>query len=96
MKYTPQRQKEKRHFEQTVVNLVERLISPSGRLWTWAATGTARVSASFLQPLLRTQTEVPVQLVAGVLAMDEVAEPATDTSLATIESTTGFSEIRHG
>lgn len=49
-----------------------------------------------LQPLLRTQIQLPLQLRARFLAMDEVAEAAPDASFPAVEPAACFPEIRHG
>lgn len=66
------------------------------RLWARASAGTLIVLCCLLEPLLGAQRQVPVQLIAWVLAVDEIAEPAPHTALTTVKTTTGFPEVRHG
>lgn len=53
------------------------------------------ISASGPEPLLCAELDLPVELVAGVLAMDEVAEAAAHAALAAVEAAAGFAEVRH-
>src|SRR5690349_142119 len=47
------------------------------------------VAAAGLEPLLGAEGEVAVELLAGVLAVDEVAEAATDAAFARVEAAAG-------
>ena len=70
-----------------------RLVSPPCGFRTRAAAGTASITASLLQPLLRAESQLAVELGAGIFAMNEIAKSSTDTSFSTIETTTRFSKI---
>ena len=53
-------------------------------------------AAALLEPLLGAEHEVAVELVRGVLAVDEVAEAAADAALARVQAATGLAEIGDG
>lgn len=59
-------------------------VSPPRRLGARTATDAASVATPFLEPLLRAKANVPVQLIAGIFPVDEIAEPPSYTALATI------------
>lgn len=54
----------------------------------WLRAGRPRgaliIASALLEPLLSAESDVAVELVAGVLAVDEVAEAAADAALATV------------
>lgn len=57
---------------------------------------TPRVSTPLLQPLPRAHVELALKLRAGFLAVDEVAEAATDASFARVEAAARLAEVGHG
>jgi len=57
---------------------------------------TPLVTAPLAEPLLCAELDFAVQLGAGLLAMNEVAEATTDTALATVQSAARFSEVGDG
>lgn len=72
------------------------LKSPSGGLRRGRPGHAPLVPAAHLEPLLGAEREVPIELVAGVLAVDEVAEAATDAAFARVEAAAGFAEVGDG
>lgn len=52
--------------------------------------------AAGTQPLLGREHQFAIELFAGVLAVDEVAESTAHASLATIEPAARLAEVRHG
>jgi len=70
-------------------------LSISLSCWFWARTPTSAplISASQSQPFLGTQLQLPVQVIAWVFPVDEIAESSSHASFATIQSTAGFPEI---
>lgn len=70
-----------------------RLVSPPCGFGTRAATGAAGITTSLLQPLLRAESQLPVELGAGIFAMNEVAKSTAHTSFSAIQTTTSFSKI---
>lgn len=54
------------------------------------------IPASLLEPLLGAQRQVAVELVAGILAVDEVAETAAHAALAAVEPAAGLAEVGDG
>lgn len=69
---------------------------PSSRLRCRRSAGAPLIPATRLEPLLRAERELPVKLLAGVLAMDEVAEAAADAALARVEAAAGLAEVCDG
>lgn len=78
---SPQRHNE---YSTTKPSMNPHSVPPSSRLRTRTATDTAGIATAFLEPLLRAEAQLAIELRAGVFPMDEVAEPAADASLATI------------
>jgi hypothetical protein len=72
------------------------LVPPAGRLWARTAADAARISAALLEPLLGAQSQLAVKLGRRIFAMNEIAEPSSDTPFSAIETTTRFSEICNG
>lgn len=70
------------------------LVSLSRRLRTRTSTGTSLVASSHPQPLLRTQLQLPIQLITRILPVNEIAEASSNTSFSTIQPTASFAEIR--
>ena len=66
------------------------------RLRRRTATRTPLIPAPHPQPLLRTQLQLPLQLRARLLAMNEIAKPASHTPFAAVQPAARFSEIRDG
>lgn len=64
----------------TAATVVLLVTAPRG-LWGGRAGGGAFVAAAVLEPLLGAEGEVAVEVLGGVLAVDEVAEAAADTAL---------------
>ena len=56
----------------------------------------AFVAAAHLEPLLGAEGELAVELLGGVLAVDEVAEAAADAALARVEAAAGLAEVGDG
>lgn len=54
------------------------------------------ISATLLEPLPRAHIHIPVQLGAGLLAMDEIAEAAADAALAGVEAAARLAEVGDG
>lgn len=71
-------------------------ISLLRRLRTRTPTHTPLIMPPLPQPLLRTQLQLPIQLRTRLLAMNEIAEPATHAPLTAVQPTTSFAEIGHG
>lgn len=71
---------------------------PPRRLRARTPSDAPLVPTTVLQPLLSAQRQVPVQLLARALAMDEVAEAAPAAPLAAVqaETTARFSEVGDG
>lgn len=67
-----------------------------GGLRRGCASDTAVVPSSHPQPLLGGQLQLAVEFGTGLLSVDKVAEATSDTSLAAVQSTTGFSKICDG
>lgn len=72
------------------------LESPSGRLWGGGPGGSLLVLAGHSEPLLGGEGEFAVELVAGVLAVDKVAEAAAHAALARIKAAAGFAKVGDG
>jgi hypothetical protein len=66
------------------------------RLRAWTPRQAALIPAALAQPLLGRQRELAVELVAGLLAVDEVAEAAAHAAVARVEAAAGLPEVRHG
>lgn len=66
------------------------------RLRAWTPTRAPLIPAPHPQPLLRTQLQLPIQLITRILPMDEIAEPASHAPLPAIEPTTRLAEIGDG
>lgn len=71
-------------------------ISLPRRFRTGASAHAALIAAAGAQPLLRAELELPFQLGARFLAMDEITETAADAAFAAVEAAAGFAEIGHG
>jgi len=69
---------------------------PPRRFRAGAARHALLVASAHLQPLLRSERELAIQLGGRVLPMDEIAEAAPHTALAGVESAAGLPEVRHG
>lgn len=69
---------------------------PSSRLWCRRSAGAPLIPATRLEPFLCAERELAVELLAGVLAVDEVAEAAADAALAGIQAATGLAEVCDG
>lgn len=65
-------------------------------LRAWAASNTPLVPAAQSQPFFRGKLQLPIKLLAGLLAVDEIAESTSHTPFAAIQSAACFSEIRDG
>lgn len=72
------------------------LKSPSGRLWCRRPAGASLVPATRLEPLLRAERELTVELLTGVLAVDEIAEATADAALARVKPAAGLAEVCDG
>ena len=59
-------------------------------------THTPGIPTPLLQPLACAHVELALQVAAGFLAVDEVAEPTADAALAAVETAAGFAEVGHG
>ena len=70
--------------------------SPPSRLGSRRPTRALFISSPIFQPLLGAERELPVQLLAGVLAMYKVAEAATNTALSRVETAAGFAKVGYG
>lgn len=68
---------------------------PSRWLGRRGPTGALLIPPTHAQPLLGAELELAVQVFAGVLAMDEVAEAAAHAAVARVEAAAGFAEIGH-
>jgi len=71
-------------------------ISLPRRLGTRTPRHAPLISPPHPQPLLRTQLQLAIQLIARILAMDKIAESATHASFAAVEPTACFAEIGDG
>lgn len=69
---------------------------PSSRLRCRRSAGAPLVPATRLEPLLRAERELAVELLAGVLAVDEIAEAAADAALARVKAAAGLAEVCNG
>jgi len=65
------------------------------RLRTRTPTRAPLIAAPFSEPLLRAELELALQLLARVLAVDEIAEPASHAAFPAIEPAACLAEIRH-
>lgn len=78
-----------------ILHLVVSVSSPC-----WLRTGGPRwapsIPSAFLQPLLRAQCQVPVELVARIFAVNKVAKAAAHASLATIKPAARLAEVGDG
>lgn len=72
------------------------LVPLTGGLGAGGPRGAAGGAAALLEPLLGAEHEVAVELVGGVLAVDEVAEAAADAALARVEAAAGLAEVGDG
>lgn len=73
-------------------NLIPRVL----RLRRRASTHALLVTTSHAQPLLRAELQLPIQLCARLLPVDEVAEPTPHAALTTIESAASLAKVGHG
>lgn len=71
------------------------LESPPRGLGRGRAADALLVAAARLEPLLSRELELAVELFAGVLAVDEVAEPPADAAFARVEAAAGLAEVGH-
>lgn len=72
------------------------LVTLAGGLGARAAADALVVATAHLKPLLSRQGEVALELGAGVLAVDEVAEAAADAALARVQSAARLAEVGDG
>lgn len=72
------------------------LISLPRRLGARTSRHTPLVSPPHPQPLLRTQLQLAIQLIAWILAMDEIAETTSHAPFAAVEPTACLAEIGDG
>lgn len=72
------------------------LESPPRGLGGGRPADAALVAPAHLEPLLGAEGELAVELVAGVLAVDEVAEAAADAALTRVEAAAGLAEVGDG
>jgi hypothetical protein len=66
------------------------------RLRTRTPTRAPLIPAPLSKPLLGAKLQLALQLVTGILAMNEVAESASHTAFPAIEPAACFAEVRHG
>lgn len=72
------------------------LCPPPGGIGRGRPADAAGVAPALLEPLLGAERQLAVELVAGVLAVDEVAEAAADAALARVEAAAGLAEVGDG
>src|SRR5690349_124009 len=63
------------------------------RFWAWASRHTSLISATRLQPFLRSKLQLPLQLGARLLPMNEVAEASSHAALTTVQATARLPEV---
>jgi len=66
------------------------------RLWRRTPRHAPSIPASLLEPLASAHVEFAIEFSRGLLAMNKVAEAATDTALAAVEPTASFAEVGDG
>ena len=66
---------------------------PSRRLGTWTSSLAPLIPAPHPQPLLRAELQLPVQLVARVLPVYEVAETASHAPLPAVQPAARLAEV---
>jgi hypothetical protein len=71
------------------------LVSWSRGLWACTPAHTTLVPSTLAQPLLCRQFQLPIQLGRGLLAVDEIAEASTDTTLTAVEPATSLPKVCH-
>lgn len=67
---------------------------PPARLGTRTPRQASVVPAPHLQPLLRRQLQLPLQLRARLLPVDEIAKPAPHAPVPAVQPAAGLAEIR--
>lgn len=72
------------------------LVPPPRRLGRGRAASALLVAAAHAQPLLGAVLELAVEVVRGVLAVDEVAEAAAHAAVARVEPAARLPEVGHG
>lgn len=73
--------------------IAPRPLRPAG---AGAPRNTPLIATSHLQPLLHAQFQLALQVLARLLAVDEITEPAAHAPFARVESTARLTKIRHG
>jgi hypothetical protein len=68
----------------------------TGRLGGRRSTLALLIASAHLEPLLGAVGELTVEFVAGVLAVDEVAEATTNATLARVKTAAGLAEVGDG
>lgn len=71
-------------------------VSPPRRLRAGRPCRAAGIPPSFLKPLLGTQRQIPVELIAGILAVNKVTKAAAHATLATVETAARLAEVGNG